>query len=167
MQNVYCTKGVITMTNVKRSLRLFTVFALVATIVLSIFAVPASAAGVETWYKTDDYIYENQFTFKGYNLTPVKTMGASGTLHLIIAALELMDTSTYSTPMNFRFDVRSYSGTILYTHSETISSSQLSSAFFITVPVSYGQQIQIYTSAYDSVTGNYRTLKVEYAHWLT
>lgn len=153
------------MTTTKKTLRFLSIFVLIFAMVLSIASVPASAAGVETWYATDDYIFENEFTIRGYNLTPVKTMGSTGTLNLIIAALEFTDASSNSNPVNFRYEIRS-NGTVLLSGTETLTNDELSFAFWTRVNVTAGQKIQVYISAYDAVTGNYRTARVEYGHWL-
>ncbi len=153
------------MLKTKKSMRFLTVFILFFAMVFSVATVPISAAGVETWYTTSDYIIEPSFTNRGYNLTPIKTMGASGTLHLVIGAHEFLDAST--NPVNFKYEIRSASGSVLKTETIVLTRDSLSFAFWTQISVTKGQQIQLYTSTYDAVTGNYRTVKVEYWHWLS
>lgn len=145
------------MTNAKKSLRLFTVFALVAVMVLSIFAVPASAAGVETWYATYNPVYEDEFYFAGYNLTPVKTMGDSGTL-LIGVDVDLTDGNP--NPAIITVQIRSTSGTVLA--SGSISTSVPWPHIQVETPVTAGQKVQIYVGVYTN--GVYRSGYISYYH---
>lgn len=152
------------MTATRKTTRFLTVLALIFAMVLSIVSVPASAAGVETWYPSEYYVYEDPFTIRGYNLTPVKTMGASGTLYFEITAMELLDSST--NPMEFKYEIRS-NGTVLESFTYYWSKGDLPRTCVDYVNVTKGQKIQLYISAYDTVTGNYRTVKVKYGHWLS
>lgn len=152
------------MTATKKSMRFLTVFALIFAMVLSMTSIPASAAGVETWGASDYYIFEDPFTIRGYNLTPVKTMGTSGTLFIHITAMELLDTST--NPMKFKYEIRS-NGTVLSSYTYYWSPGDLPCSCVDSVQVSAGQKIQLYISAYDTVTGNYRTVQVKYGRWLS
>lgn len=157
------------MTATKKSIRFLTVLALIFAMVLSIASVPVSAAGVETWYKTDDYIWENAFTIRGYNLTPVKTMGTSGTLHIVFELNSLLDTGTKPNNLVYTYQIRSANGTVLLGGTEEFQSTNdgLPFAVFTKINVTQGQKIQIYISVYDTVTGVYRTASVGYGHWLS
>ena len=156
------------MTATKKSLRFLTVLALIFAMILSFASISTSAAGAETWYVTDDYIFENNFTIRGYNLTPVKTMGASGTLHILFELNSLLDTGTNPNDLVYTYQIRSASGTVLLGGTEKFSSTNdgLPFAVFTQINVKQGQKVQIYISVYDIVTGVYRTASVGYGHWL-
>lgn len=149
------------MTNTKRSLRFITVLAMVFAMVLSIMALPVSAAGTETWY--GGFVAEAPFTTTGYNLTPTKTMGISGTLR-IIADYTVIDTDRYSTPVKCTLEIRDIYGNVLASKSSTTSSSTLVS---LPLVVTEGQRIHLYMSAYDATTGVARRIQIEYSHSIT
>ncbi len=151
------------MTATKKSIRFLTVLALIFAMVLSIASVPASAAGVETWNQSEYFIWEQPFTMRGYNLTPVKTMGTMGRLHLLLT-VDFLDANP--NPANVKLEVRSTNGTVLKTFTQVMKPG-FGPGISEHIDVMAGQKIQLYMSAYDSVTGNYRTVSVEYAHWLT
>ena len=155
------------MTATKKSLRFLTVFALIFAMVLSFASIPASAAGAENWYSSSDYIYENSFTIRGYNLTPVKTCCATGDLNIDLRVEDILDSST--NPMIVTLQVRSSSGAVLISHQSNSSNwiGGVPHGMWVSCPISYGDKVQIYIGAYDAVTGNYRTIKVKYGHMIS
>ena len=145
------------MTTTRKSLRFLTVLALIFAMVLSMASIPASAAGVETWYATDNVIYENDFTIRGYNLTPVKTIGSSGNL-LIGVDVDLTDGK--SDPAIITVEIRLSNGTVL--NRGTISTSVPWPHLQVEAPVTAGQKVQIYIGVYTN--GVYRVGTASYYH---
>lgn len=146
------------MTNTKKSLRFITAFTLVLAMVMSIVPLSAFAAGSETW--DADLVWELPFTITGYNLTPTKTMGASGTL-VIHADYLVVDSSSNSNPVNCTLEVRDIYGNVLASENTTFSSNLL---IPLSLNVTQGQRIQIYMDAYDAYTGVARRVQITYSH---
>lgn len=155
------------MTNIRKSIRFLTVLALVFAMIFSIASVSASAAGSENWYISSSYIWENPFSISGYNLTPTKTCCANGTLNITANFLSIEDLGT--NPFNFHLQIRNANGTVLAQCSGCSAdfASGLPQYLYVSCPVNYGQKVQIYIDAYDTITGNYRIVKVNYAHLLS
>lgn len=147
------------MTATKKSLRFLTVFALIFAMVISMAGIPASAAGTETWYK--GYVLEPVMTVHGYNLTPVKTMGESGTL-TIDTNFNITDTSSNQYRAICVVEIRSTNGTVLARDSAAafVSAAEI----VLSINVTKGQQIQIYTQIYDVVSNGARYGNVQYSH---
>lgn len=151
------------MTATKKSLRFLTVFALIFAMVISMAGIPASAAGIETWYPTENVVYENTFLMNGYNITPKKTIGVNGKLAIFID-LTLTDTSTNSNPAIMTYEIRTPSGQVLDRDEYTTQDGTASGLSYRDYPA--GQEIHLYIGIYDSVTGKARQANVTYAHKL-
>ncbi len=156
------------MTATKKSIRFLTSLFLVFTMVFFIVSVPVSAAGVENWYAGNSYsyIYENEFTIRGYNLTPVKTCYGTGVMNINVEILQILDSASNSNPINFTIQICSTSGAVL--SGFTANSADFKNGFphglWTSCNISNGQKIQIYIGAYDAITGNYRTVRLKYGH---
>ena len=136
---------------------MFVVIAMVVT-----FVIPASATGVETWYA--GYVLEPAFSQTGYNITPTKTMGTSGTLY-ITATFTITDASSYSTPAHCVLEIRNaYTGATLARDEYNITNYDVLS---VSTSVYQGQKIYIYTGVYDSSSGVARTATVRYSHYIS
>ena len=149
------------MTKAKRSLRFLTAFTLVLAMVLSIASLTASAAGTETW--NAGLVWELPFNMTGSNLTPTKTMGASGTL-VIHANYVVADSNTHSNPVNCTLEIRDLNGNVLATTNTTFSSQLL---IPLSLNVTQGQKIRLYMDAYDAYTGVARRVEITYSHKIT
>ncbi len=149
------------MTNTKKSLRFITAFTLALAMVLSIAPLSAFAAGTETWYS--GFVAEAPFTTTGYNLTPTKTMGVSGTLY-IDATYRVVDKDKYSTPVNCTLEIRDLNGNVLATTNTTFSSQLL---IPLSLNVTQGQRIRLYMDAYDAYTGDARRVQITYSHFIS
>lgn len=116
-------------------------------------------AGNETW--TGSGLAGN-YTFNNYNLTPVKTMGKSGTL-LIHGSFYGDDGFATSSPIQLTVEIRTTSGAV---KARTIRVDDHSGAtsFSVSAPVSAGEQIQLYfdASSVANPPGIYRSAHVEY-----
>ena len=99
-------------------------------------------AGNETWSGSG---FGGSYTFIDYNLTPVKTMGESGTL-IISGSFTGNDGYANASPIKLTVQIRSTSGAVL---GSTVVGDDRSGAthFAVTAPVSKGQQIQLYFDA--------------------
>lgn len=145
------------MTATKKSMRFLTVLALVFSMVLSIASVPASAAGVETWYKGS--VTEPTMYTTGTNLTPLKTMGESGTL-TISATIKLTDSSNLAYCV---LEIRDAANTLLVLKHIDGSTNSLC-RLKISIPVTQGQQLHIFTNVYDPYTFAGRQAEIVYRH---
>lgn len=144
----------------KKNFRFLTVFALVLTMFVT-FCIPASAAGVETWYASA--VWEPTMYFTGGNLTPTKTMGVSGTLY-VTATFTLTDTSNYGTPARCVLQLRDTSGNVLV---QQTGITYTSVTLTVSLAVTQGQQIRVYTGMYDYSTGVARSAQVQYCHFIS
>ena len=145
------------MTATKKSMRFLTVLALICAMVLSIASTPVSAAGVETWYKGS--VTEPTMYTTGTNLTPLKTMGESGTL-TISATFKLTDSSNLAQCV---LEIRDASNTmIVLKHTGTTTNSLCRLKF--SIPVTQGQQLHIFTNVYDASTYAGRQAEIVYRH---
>ena len=99
-------------------------------------------AGNETWTGSG---FGGAFRFTDYNLTPVKTMGESGTL-VISGYFYGDDGYADVSPVKLTFQIRSTSGTVLKSIvvPDTLNGSI---PFAISCNVSKGQQIQLFMDA--------------------
>lgn len=144
----------------RKGMRIFTVMFLVIAMAVTL-VVPASAAGVETWYA--GYVLEGGFNLHGYNYTPTKTMGVSGTLS-ILANFTITDSSSYSTPAHCVLEIRdSYTGATLARDEANISNH---SSLGVAISITQGQKIYLYMGVYDSSSGVARTAYVQYSHYI-
>ena len=116
-------------------------------------------AGNETWTGSG---FGGSYTFTDYNLTPVKTMGKSGTL-IISGSFTGNDGYANASPIKLTVQIRSTSGAVL---GSTVVGDDRSGAthFAVTAPVSKGQQIQLYfdASSIANPPGIYRSAHVSY-----
>lgn len=116
-------------------------------------------AGTETWYGSGA---GGSYTFTNYNLTPVKTMGQSGTL-IISGSFSGADGYANSSPIKLTVQIRSISGAV---KASTIQIDDRSGATFFSVvaSVSAGEKIQLYfdASSIANPPGIYRSAYVSY-----
>lgn len=99
---------------------------------------PMPISGTETWYAGSGYV--GSLTLEDGNLTPVKTMGASGTLWVHGSAVANNNGNSWW----IRVQIISYNtGKVL---AETTSTPRADSkqAYAVSLNVTKGQQIQIY-----------------------
>lgn len=148
------------MTATKKSMRFLTVLALTLAMVLSIASVPASAAGVETWYKGS--VTETTMYTTGTNLTPVKTMGESGTL-TISATFKLTDSSDLAYCV---LEIRDATNTLLVLKHIDGSTNSLR-RLKVSIPVTQGQQLHVFTNVIDASTLAGRQAEIVYIHTLS
>lgn len=116
-------------------------------------------AGNETW--TGSGLGGN-YTFNNYNLTPIKTMGKSGTL-LIHGSFYGADGFATSSPIKLTVEIRTTSGVV---KARTVVTDDHSgaAAFSVAATVSAGEQIQLYfdASSIANPPGIYRSAHVLY-----
>lgn len=94
--------------------------------------------GTETWYAGDGLV--GSFTLEGDNLTPVKTMGASGKLRVYGTA----ESNNNGNPWWIRVQIKdAYSGKVL-AESNSIFSTDSLQAYSVSLNVTKGQQIRVY-----------------------
>lgn len=116
-------------------------------------------AGNETW--TGSGLAGN-YTFRDNNLTPVKTMGKSGTL-LIYGSFYGDDGYSDVSPIQLTVQIRSTSGAVK-TSTVRVDDRSGATSFSISCPVSYGEQIQLFfdASSVANPPGIYRSAHVTY-----
>ena len=116
-------------------------------------------AGEETWTGSG---FGGSYTFTNYNLTPVKTMGQSGTL-LISGSFTGRDGYANSSPIKLTAQIRSTSGAV---RASTVVVDDRSGATFFAVSckVSAGDRIQLFfdASSIANPPAIYRSAYVEY-----
>lgn len=139
-------------------------FVLVTVMAITAFSTQAFAAGVETWYAP--WVSEGTITVSNNNLTPVKTMGVSGTLHLVAEVSGRSDLEPAGCPpVKLTVQVRDLSGNILA--SGVINEDAAVPQVHINLPVTAGQKVQIFfdiSSVSYNPNGNYRIADVGYGH---
>ena len=120
-------------------------------------------AGNETWTGSG---FGGSYTFTNYNLTPVKTMGTSGTL-LIYGTFYGNDGYSDVSPIKLTVQIRSTSGAV---RAQTVRVDDLSGAvsFSVSCSVSKGDTIQLYfdASSIANPPGIYRKAFVSYNYEL-
>ena len=116
-------------------------------------------AGTETWYGSG---FGGSYSFTNYNLTPVKTMGNSGTL-VISGSFYGDDGYANSSPIKLTAQIRSTSGVV---KASTVEVDDRSGATFFSVvaSVSAGEKIQLFfdASSIANPPGIYRSAHVSY-----
>ena len=120
-------------------------------------------AGNETWIGSG---FGGAYTFNNYNLTPVKTMGKSGTLH-ISGYFYGNDGYASSSPIALTVEIRSTSGAVLgHTYVDDNRSGNV--PFAVSANVSADQQIQLFfdASSIANPPGIYRSAYVAYNFYL-
>lgn len=139
-------------------------FVLVTVMAITAFSTQAFAAGVETWYAP--WVEEATITVSNNNLTPVKTMGVSGTLHLVAEVTGRPDLEPAGCPpVKLTVQVRDLNGNVLA--SGVVSEDATVPQVHINLPVTSGQKIQIFfdiSSVSYNPNGNYRVANVDYGH---
>ena len=139
-------------------------FVLVTIMAITAFSTQAFAAGVETWYAP--WVEEGTITVSNNNLTPVKTMGTSGTLHIVAQVSGRSDLEPVGCPpVNLTVQVRDLNGNVLA--SGSVSEEAAIPLVHINLPVTAGQKIQVFfdiSSVSYNPNGNYRIADVTYGH---
>ena len=141
---------------------LYFILSLIMTLV---FALPTSvsAAGVETWY--GDWVNEPTMIITNHNLTPVKTIGKSGTLHVAASISRVQEAYDDLPNIKLTMEIRQTNGKVL-ARGEVEAGTMLPQVHLST-PVKKGQKIQVYfdiSSVSHNPHGNYRKGKVNYSH---
>lgn len=139
-------------------------FVLMAVLTISAFSTQAFAAGVETWY--GDWVNEPTITVRNNNLTPVKTMGESGTLHVACGIKGRPDLEPSGCPLvKVTMQIRDQNGNVLA--SGTVREDAFMPQIHLSIPVVAGQKIQIFfdvSSVSYNPNGNYRVADINYSH---
>lgn len=157
------------MTTVKKGMRFIAVMTLsiIVAFSFSTTVLANSVDGRTTWYLGQ--ATSSEMNINGYNLTPVKTMGASGTLNITQTFL-LSDLSSNSNTALCTLEIRNTSGAVLGRVTGITSTNTLTfgaRSLSLTISVNKGQQIQLYSSVYDTSTGYARRAKSTYTYTLT
>ena len=120
-------------------------------------------AGNETWSGSG---FGGSYTFNNNNLTPVKTMGKSGTL-LISGYFYGNDAFASSSPIKLTVEIRSTSGAVLG-RTTVIDDRSGNVDFAVSANVSAGQKIQLFfdASSIANPPGIYRSAFVAYNYHL-
>ena len=120
-------------------------------------------AGNETWTGSG---FGGAFRFTDYNLTPVKTMGSTGTL-LISGYFYGDDGSADSSPIKLTFQIRSTSGSV---KSQTIVPDTRNGeiSFSTSCHVNKGEQVQLFmdASSIANPPGILRSAYIAYNYYL-
>ncbi len=133
-------------------------------LIISAFSSQAFAAGVETWYS--DWVDEPTMTVTNNNLTPVKTMGVSGNLHIAAAVTGRPDLEPAGCPkVKMTVEIRDLSGNVLA--KGEVREDDFMPQVHLTIPVTAGQKIQVFfdvSSVSYNPNGNYRIANISYSH---
>lgn len=128
------------------------------------FSVPVMAAGAETWY--GGWVNEPTIIVTNNNLTPVKTMGKSGTLHVAASIKGRPDLEPAGCPkVKLRMEIRDLAGNVL--RSGEVSETAFMPQIHLSMPVTVGQKIQIFfdvSSVSYNPIGNFRKGEIQYSH---
>lgn len=121
----------------------------------------APRAGAETWTGSG---FGGAYTFYDYNLTPVKTMGNSGTL-LVYGNFHCADGFASSHPIALTVQIRNTAGRVLE-YTSIVDSLSGSTPFAVSYHVNAGDKIQLYfdASSVGAQPGIYRSAYVEYSY---
>lgn len=137
------------MTATKKSIRFLTVLALIFAMVFSIMSVPASAAGVETWYGPT--VAEKTFSIHGSNLTYEKTMGVSGEL-VIVASFS--STEGMMGQARYTVEICDPTGSVVYASDSGVPfgpASMLSARLKVTQGQKYAIRFKAYNLAGEKI----------------
>lgn len=142
----------------------FMSFIVFFTIFMVIFSVPVSAAGRETWY--GNWVNEPTMIITNNNLTPEKTMGQSGTLHIAASIKGRPDLEPSGCPkVKLTVEIRDARGHVL------ASGSTREDAFIpqvhLSLHVNKGQKVYVFfdvSSVSKNPNRNYRVGEVSYSH---
>lgn len=141
--------------------------AIVVCAMLAITATPAFAAGTEDWSNTSR-TYVGSMHMTNNNLTQVKTIRRSGTLH-IVGHFYGEDAHAASSPIRLTAEIRrAYGGGTLASTVKNDNRSGLID-FEVSCPVTNGQQLQIYfdASSISNPPGYYRKAFIEYWYYIS
>lgn len=112
-------------------------FLMIIILIVSGFSTRVLAAGVETWYS--NWVDEPKITVTNNNLTPVKTMGVSGNLHIACYFKSRSDLEPSGCPnIKVTVQVRSTDGTVLI--SKALEEGSFWNLINISIPVTKGQK---------------------------
>ena len=142
------------------------IFALMAVLMVSImaFSVPAMAAGTETWY--GPWVDEPTIVVTNNNLTPVKTMGKSGTLHVGASIKGRPDLEPPGCPkVKLTMQIRDLAGNVLA--EDDVTEDAFMPQVHLEIPVTQGQKVQIFfdvSSVSYNPNGNWRVGEISYGH---
>ncbi len=145
------------------SKRIFTL-ALISILAITTFSIQTFAAGTETWY--GNYVNEPTITVTNNNLTRVKTIGETGTLHIVCGIKGRPDLEPSGCPLvKATMEIRNSNGTVLA--KDTVREDAFLPQIHLSVPVVKGQKIQIFfdvSSVSYNPNGNYRIADISYSH---
>lgn len=139
-------------------------FVLVTVLAIATFSTQAFAAGTETWY--GGWVNEGTITVRNNNLTPVKTMGTSGTLHISASVAGRPDLEPSGCPgVKLTVEIRDLNGNVL--RRGEVRADAFMPQVNLELPVTAGQQIRVFfdiSSVSYNPNGNYRIADVTYGH---
>lgn len=117
-------------------------------------------AGTETWYGSG---FGGSYTFTDYNLTPVKTMGKSGTL-VISGSFRGTDGYADVSPIKLTAQIRPAYSSSAKGSTVVVDNGSGATSFAVTCSVSKGEQIQLFfdASSVANPPGIYRSAYIEY-----
>ena len=139
---------------------------LIAVVMVTVmaFSVPAMAAGTETW--NGDWVNEPVMVITNNNLTPVKTMGRDGTLHVAAGIKGRPDREPAGCPkVQLTMQIRDLNGKVLA--SGTVREDAFMPQVHLSIHVNKGQKVRIFfdiSSVSHNPNGNYRVGEVNYSH---
>lgn len=124
--------------NIKK--KILSIVALVLVAIMA-FSVPAMAAGTETW--NGEWVNEPTMIIKNNNLTPVKTMGQDGTLHVGAAIKGRPDLEPSGCPkVKLTMEIRDLNGNVLA--SGSVREDAFMPQVHLAIPVTKGQKIRVF-----------------------
>lgn len=139
-------------------------FVLIAVLTITVFSTNAFAAGIETW--NGDWVTENTITVTNNNLTHVKTMGKTGTLHVACGIKGRPDLEPSGCPLvQVTMEIHDLNGNVLA--SSTVREDAFMPQIHLSIPVVEGQKIQIFfdvSSVSYNANRNYRVADITYSH---
>lgn len=153
----------------KKIRQLFGMMVAIAVFVMAVGAIPAYAAGTQTFYKTGPSgSHVGEFHCYNNNLTPVKTIGESGEFHIFGTAKK---GDSLNGNVVTKIEVREYpSGRVLTSTQSYAVSTDGKEHVFNTTPIylTSGQRIRIYFDVCSIGTppGGYRSADISYDYML-
>lgn len=152
------------MTMTKKTTKRLLAFVMMAVMAISMLSMEAFAAGTETWY--GNYVSEDTMTIRNNNLTPVKTMGVSGKLHICASVSGRPDLEPANCPkVQLTVQIRDLNGNVLVQRS--VREDDFMAIVDLEINVTKGQKVQIFfdvSSVEYNPNGNYRIADVGYSH---
>lgn len=138
---------------------------LVAAMAITGLSTQAFAAGEETWYAK--WVEEPKITVTNNNLTKIKTMGASGELHVCCYFNGRPDREPAGCPpIKVTLQIRDLNGKVLASDTKT-SATSFQDTIDVSTHVTKGQKVQIFfdvSSVSYNPNKNYRVADIYYAH---